>query len=322
MQPSIPLLTHAYAGERKRLVIYSGLLFAVEMAGLQLGHNQSTLFGSFIAFTSPDAVPLVLVALIVWSLFRVMVEWFSCDYRRRQTPFAKLDFYSALLLSTLAVSMFSFQRLTGERLAEQVGLVTAGAMLLSAVAANIAGAAFRRILRYLLVGVCLIGFALVAIVLLHVIPMKWRGLTDNQAHVYAVLVGVFIGVATRTALTSALQTATVTSNFWQRLFFLHERISDEDLEKTIQLVSWRLYYCIDDPSRSKVMRFVAGGGIVEGANENESSWRVRQGKLELLNSEGQVFSRFRFQRGSLMLKHTDCKDTISLPGQYMLIEHG
>jgi hypothetical protein len=322
MQLSIPPLTEAYSGERKRLVIYSGLLFGVEIAGLQIGHNQSGPFGSFIAFTSADAVPLVLVALIVWSLFRVIVEWFNCDYRRRQTSFARLDVYSGLLLSGLAIAMFAFQRLTAVRLADQMSLVTAGTFVVCFLAANLVGAAFKQVLRYLFLGVCLSGLALIASVLVYVAPISLQALPDNQAHFYAGLAGVFIGVATRTALTSALQTATATSSFWQRLLFLHESISDTDLEKTIQLVSWRLYYCLDDPERSKIMRFMSGGAIVEGANENEAIWRVSKGKLELLDSRGNVFSRFRFQRGSLMLKHTDCKDTVSLPGQYMLIEQG
>jgi hypothetical protein len=59
------------------------------------------------------------------------------------------------------------------------------------------------------------------------------------------------------------------------------------------------------------MRFSADGSIMEGANQNEASWRTRGGRLELLDSNGRVHSRFTYD-GSSRFSHTNDPDTGSI----------
>lgn len=82
--------------------------------------------------------------------------------------------------------------------------------------------------------------------------------------------------------------------------------------------AFRLYF---NPATgaSKVIRFCEGG-IVGGGNHNEHRWRLHRGRLELLASDGQIFSRFRLDPKDGQLKRTDDPDCRSKPGQYILAE--
>lgn len=321
MNSATPPVTERYAGERKRLAIFSGLLFGMEIAGITIGESQSGFFNSFLTFDNPDSIGFVVATLIIWSLFRTITEWFNCDFRRRQTIFAKLDIYSAIFLSAFALAIFTYQNVTDKTLAEQLSLVTPLMFILGFFSAIIIGAAFQQASHFLFLGTGFCLLALLGSTVFCLFPI-WSFFLMNQSNFYAFYAGAFIGIATRSALTSAFQTDTVTSTFRQRLLFLSESMLDEELENTIQQVSWRLHYVPDNPDRSKVIVFEPKGEISKGANANESSWRVRQGKLEILDQEGRVFSRFKFLRGSLMLKRVRSKDLMSLPGQYMTIEEG
>jgi hypothetical protein len=68
---------------------------------------------------------------------------------------------------------------------------------------------------------------------------------------------------------------------------------------------------------SKEITFLADGTIGQGRNDNEHSWRVRRGALEILASDGNIYSRFRHDRTHGMLKHTNDPELRSIPGQYM-----
>lgn len=68
------------------------------------------------------------------------------------------------------------------------------------------------------------------------------------------------------------------------------------------------------------MRFEPHGRIVEGNNRNEHSWRVVDNKLELLQLDGAVHSRFTFDRKALTFNHTNDADTNSIRDQFMVVD--
>src|SRR5690606_37042349 len=68
---------------------------------------------------------------------------------------------------------------------------------------------------------------------------------------------------------------------------------------------------------AKELTFLADGQIGEGRNENEHSWRIRRGALEILGSDAKIYSRFRFDRSHGVLKHTNDPELRSIPGQYI-----
>lgn len=70
--------------------------------------------------------------------------------------------------------------------------------------------------------------------------------------------------------------------------------------------------------RSKRMVFKPQGLIVEGNNKNEHSWRVSNGKLELIQLDGRVHSRFTYNKERGIFEHTNDPDTLSIWDQFMV----
>jgi hypothetical protein len=94
--------------------------------------------------------------------------------------------------------------------------------------------------------------------------------------------------------------------------------SHEPIEAFIVTHPLRLFFT--PPNRSKRMRFEPEGRIVEGNNRNEHSWRVVDGKLELLQLDGRVHSRFVFDADSQTFKHTNDSDTLSIRDQFIVVD--
>jgi hypothetical protein len=69
--------------------------------------------------------------------------------------------------------------------------------------------------------------------------------------------------------------------------------------------------------KAKLMTFLSDGAIGEGTNENENTWKVSKGALEIFASDGKLYSRFIHDKASGLLKHTNDTDTRSIHGQYL-----
>lgn len=114
--------------------------------------------------------------------------------------------------------------------------------------------------------------------------------------------------------------------FWgtQKLAaFFAEKIKkkDSDLFSTLTSKEWQLFFNPQFPEKFKTMRFLDNGnieddGIPKGKN-NETTWRVREGVLEILNSQGKIFSRFRYNEDQNIFEHTNDDDTLSIRHQVM-----
>jgi hypothetical protein len=63
---------------------------------------------------------------------------------------------------------------------------------------------------------------------------------------------------------------------------------DDALSRTVTSGGWFLHYNPDDPNAKKVIIFEKDGSIGTGHNQNENSWKVRNGLLEILNDQGDV----------------------------------
>ncbi len=70
--------------------------------------------------------------------------------------------------------------------------------------------------------------------------------------------------------------------------------------------------------RSKRITFLSDGEIGSGRNQNESYWRLVNGRLEILNQQRNVFSRFEFNESLGGFEHTNESDTLSIKGQTIL----
>lgn len=93
----------------------------------------------------------------------------------------------------------------------------------------------------------------------------------------------------------------------------------DQLDRILRRVPYRLHHN-PEKGRSKIMLFGPDGKILEGNNAKESSWRIKDGRLELVQADGKVHSRFAFHPGSNVFTHTNDSDTLSVRGQYMTPE--
>lgn len=94
-----------------------------------------------------------------------------------------------------------------------------------------------------------------------------------------------------------------------------------DLESVLLSRSYRLYHNPSaGPERSKTITFAPNGKILEGGNKFEYSWKIVDGKLELIQSDGHTHSRFYYLPDSEIFVHTGDSDTLSARGQYIVPE--
>jgi hypothetical protein len=69
------------------------------------------------------------------------------------------------------------------------------------------------------------------------------------------------------------------------------------------------------------MMFGPAGKILEGANNNEHSWQVVDGKLELVQADGRVHTRFTYHpRGQLFIDTNDSDTGSRIKRKFMIPE--
>lgn len=116
-------LSSEYHKARKQLMLWSGLLFVWEFVGIDLikaesgEGNVSTIVR---AIKSPQAVPWVLLMLVVYFLFKCSVEWAQCYSDRRKVRFARVDFAFAWFFSGLAIALYIWQAISRVQLADRL----------------------------------------------------------------------------------------------------------------------------------------------------------------------------------------------------------
>lgn len=91
------------------------------------------------------------------------------------------------------------------------------------------------------------------------------------------------------------------------------------LEQTLLSSPWLLVFN-PKTKRSKRIVFAPDGLIVEGNNRNEHKWRIVNGKLELVQLDGRVHSRFVYDKSKNLFRHTDDPDTLAIRGQRIIPE--
>jgi hypothetical protein len=115
-------LTEEYHKARKQYALFAGLLMAWELIGVRL---DTKLFPSAnVELLTPEAAPLVLIVMVLYSGYRTSIEWYQCDERRRELRVSKIDFRVAHIIGIASLALFAIQRLLKVQLAEQGGETT------------------------------------------------------------------------------------------------------------------------------------------------------------------------------------------------------
>jgi hypothetical protein len=109
-----------------------------------------------------------------------------------------------------------------------------------------------------------------------------------------------------------------TRNEDPRFTELNKRIIQKTNETILrEIESYRFKFVFNpEVGLSKPLTFKSDDQIGEGRNDNENSWRVNNGRLEILDSFGEVYSRFLVLRDG-RFQHTNDSDTRSIKGQYI-----
>jgi hypothetical protein len=119
---SQPLSDH-YHKAHKQVTLCAALLLCWEFVGVDLnqaksaGGNIGAIVGSL---KSPQAVPWVLVILVLYFLFKFNVEWHQCNEARRKLTAALFDFWAAWIIACTALLLFCVQTLSQVQFADSL----------------------------------------------------------------------------------------------------------------------------------------------------------------------------------------------------------
>lgn len=91
---------------------------------------------------------------------------------------------------------------------------------------------------------------------------------------------------------------------------------DTTLDLLKKSSNWELTFNPNIPNGKKIIQFKDDGTIGSG-NDNESSWRIAEGLLEIFKKDGSLQSRFRHIPGKNIFEHTNDSDTLSLRDQFI-----
>jgi hypothetical protein len=112
-----------------------------------------------------------------------------------------------------------------------------------------------------------------------------------------------------------------------RLVRTRSLFSQDQLQQILLNRKYRLFCnpAVPGLSKSKIMTFKPNGQIVEGQNNNENTWRINEGQLEVLDRNGKVHGRFYYSADDDRFFHTNDPDTGAIQkhgirDQYMIPE--
>jgi len=102
---AVPALTESYHKARKQLVLWSGVLLAWELVGVDQSRLEGQTGSFFNALERPGAVPWVLFVVVSYFGFRTSVEWAQCDQERRRRLAAKYDLRACGVISSASITV-------------------------------------------------------------------------------------------------------------------------------------------------------------------------------------------------------------------------
>jgi hypothetical protein len=96
-------------------MLWSAILFIWELVGIDLdtAKDEPGNVGAIVkSLKSRQAVPWVLLILVVYFLFKCSIEWAQCHPERRKLRFARIDFVSAWIVSMVAIALYIGQTIS------------------------------------------------------------------------------------------------------------------------------------------------------------------------------------------------------------------
>ena len=116
-------LSPEYHKAHKQVMLWSTVLFVWEFVGIDLekAKDAEGYAGAVIrSLKSPQAVPWVLLLVVLYFLFKCSVEWAQCHVDRRRIVVARIDYISALVVSAAAIALYFGQSMSSVQVADLV----------------------------------------------------------------------------------------------------------------------------------------------------------------------------------------------------------
>ena len=123
-QATEPLgLSEHYHRARRQLMLWSGILFAWELVGINLDEMAKSTgqVGPIVkALKSPQAVPWVFTVMVIYFTGRSLLEWYQCTPDRRARKASRIDLGSAMGIACLAIGLYATQTILALQLANRI----------------------------------------------------------------------------------------------------------------------------------------------------------------------------------------------------------
>jgi len=116
-----PALSPEYHKARKQLMLWTAILLAWELIGVDLAKIEAAggNIGALITgIRSPQAIPWVLLLLVAYFLFKTTIEWMQSNQLRREMKVARTDFFSAILFAAISYLLYFGQRIARVQFAD------------------------------------------------------------------------------------------------------------------------------------------------------------------------------------------------------------
>ena len=101
-----PEMSKEYYSAHRNLALFSALLLAWELVGVELKDLP------YASFKSPEAPPYVLCVLIIYFWYRMAMEYGQCHQERRNHRLAKVDYFLTQGIASISLGLLIYQRLT------------------------------------------------------------------------------------------------------------------------------------------------------------------------------------------------------------------
>jgi hypothetical protein len=155
--------------------------------------------------------------------------------------------------------------------------------------------------------------ALLAITVLLVFPT----IIQKPSSIFGASAGLIIGLVNQLKELRYIRRVYNFDEYREKVEAKLENLNALDWVELLISRKWILVH--GPPDGKKAITFLRNGKVHEGQNQNEHSWNKKDGKLELVQEDGRVHSRFTFDKKTARFNHTNEPDTLSNRNQFIYL---
>jgi len=113
-----PQLTEQFHKARRNLVLFSAILFGWEFIGIKI--TEKPIDNLDVKITTPEAMPFVLLIIVIYFFYRILVEWFQSNLERRKIKASNYDLVVSIGIASISILTYLIQQLGDIQIAEKL----------------------------------------------------------------------------------------------------------------------------------------------------------------------------------------------------------